>query len=71
MKVGGKGLEVFGATDSEANAARERLDLLRGGVSDLILVEGVKLGIGFAFAGGEGEDEVGLAPGDGEFCVWR
>src|SRR5258708_7880503 len=42
-----------------------------GGVGDVVLIEGVELGGGLAFAGGEGEDEVGLTAGDGEFRTIR
>ena len=64
-------VEVIGAADAEADAVGERFDLLGGGVGDLVLVEGIELGVGLALAGGEGEDEVGLAAGDGEFGVGR
>ena len=45
--------------------------MLGGGVGDLLLVEGVELGVGLALAGDEGEDEVSFAAGDGEFHVGR
>ena len=72
VKSGGEGFEVFGAADAEANSVGERLDRLGGGVGDLVFVEGIELGVGLALAGGEGEDEVGLAAGDGKLCVcWK
>ncbi len=71
VKSGGEGLQVFGAADAETNTVGERLDLLWGGVGDLVLVKGIELGVGLALAGGEGEDEVGLAAGDGKLCVCR
>ncbi len=65
----GKLGEFGGALDAEADAVGEGLDLLVGGVGDLLLIEGVELGVGLARAGDEGEDEVGLTAGDGEFGV--
>ena len=65
------GLEVLGAADTEADAVRLRFDRLWSGVGDLVLIERIELGVGFALASGEGEHEIFFAAGDGEFCVWR
>src|SRR5207237_505345 len=56
VKHCGEGLEVFGAADAEADSVGLRFDRLWSGVGDLILVEGVELGVSLALAGGEGED---------------
>ncbi len=71
MKLGGEGFEVFGAFDAEAESVGEWLNVLRCGVGDLLLVGGVELGVGLAFAGGEGENEVGFAAGDSELGIRR
>ena len=67
--LGGKGVEFFGAAGRGGERRRRGIRSAGGGVGDLLLVEGVELGVGFALAGDEGEDEVVLAAGDGEFGV--